>query len=84
MKNISGAQAFIESLRSEGVKHVFGFPGGAVLDPALNGISIKMNYISPGISLFLCMNRSDHTGKKDQEKVTRGMFSHAFCLNIAK
>lgn len=32
MKKISGAQAFIESLRCEGVRHVFGFPGGAVLD----------------------------------------------------
>ena len=32
MKKISGAQAFIEALRCEGVKHVFGFPGGAVLD----------------------------------------------------
>ncbi len=32
MKKISGAQAFIESLRCEGVEHVFGFPGGAVLD----------------------------------------------------
>lgn len=32
MKKISGAQAFIESLRCEGVKHVFGYPGGAVLD----------------------------------------------------
>ena len=32
MKKISGAQVFIESLRCEGVKHVFGFPGGAVLD----------------------------------------------------
>jgi acetolactate synthase I/II/III large subunit len=32
MKKISGAQAFIESLRQEGVKDVFGYPGGAVLD----------------------------------------------------
>ena len=32
MKKISGAQAFIEALRQEGVKDVFGYPGGAVLD----------------------------------------------------
>jgi acetolactate synthase-1/2/3 large subunit len=32
MKKITGANAFIEALRCEGVKHVFGFPGGAVLD----------------------------------------------------
>ncbi|HHO77062.1 MAG TPA: biosynthetic-type acetolactate synthase large subunit [Deltaproteobacteria bacterium] len=32
MKKISGANAFIEALRCEGVKHVFGYPGGAVLD----------------------------------------------------
>ncbi len=32
MKRLSGACAFIEALRCEGVKHVFGFPGGAVLD----------------------------------------------------
>ncbi len=32
MKKITGAQAFIESLRQEGVKDVFGYPGGAVLD----------------------------------------------------
>ncbi len=32
MKKITGAQAFIEALRCEGVKHVFGYPGGAVLD----------------------------------------------------
>ncbi|MEA2101591.1 MAG: biosynthetic-type acetolactate synthase large subunit [Thermodesulfobacteriota bacterium] len=32
MSRIKGANAFIESLRSEGVKHVFGYPGGAVLD----------------------------------------------------
>jgi acetolactate synthase-1/2/3 large subunit len=32
MKKISGAYAFIEALRCEGVKHVFGYPGGAVLD----------------------------------------------------
>ncbi len=32
MKKISGAYAFLEALRCEGVKHVFGYPGGAVLD----------------------------------------------------
>ncbi len=32
MKKISGAQAFIEALRQEDVKDVFGYPGGAVLD----------------------------------------------------
>jgi acetolactate synthase-1/2/3 large subunit len=32
MKKITGAYAFIEALRCEGVKHVFGYPGGAVLD----------------------------------------------------
>ncbi|MCE5276189.1 MAG: biosynthetic-type acetolactate synthase large subunit [Deltaproteobacteria bacterium] len=32
MKKISGACAFLEALRCEGVKHVFGYPGGAVLD----------------------------------------------------
>jgi len=32
MSKIKGAAAFIESLRCEGVKHVFGYPGGAVLD----------------------------------------------------
>jgi len=32
MKKISGAQAFIEALRKEGVTDVFGYPGGAVLD----------------------------------------------------
>ncbi len=32
MKKITGAQAFIEALRCEGVKHMFGYPGGAVLD----------------------------------------------------
>ena len=32
MKKITGAQAFIESLRREGVTHAFGYPGGAVLD----------------------------------------------------
>jgi acetolactate synthase-1/2/3 large subunit len=32
MKKISGAQAFIEALRNEGVRDVFGYPGGAVLD----------------------------------------------------
>ncbi|HNR50671.1 MAG TPA: thiamine pyrophosphate-binding protein, partial [Deltaproteobacteria bacterium] len=32
MKKITGAQAFIEALRCESVKHVFGYPGGAVLD----------------------------------------------------
>jgi acetolactate synthase-1/2/3 large subunit len=32
MKKISGAYAFLEALRCEGVEHVFGYPGGAVLD----------------------------------------------------
>ncbi len=32
VKKITGAYAFIEALRCEGVKHVFGYPGGAVLD----------------------------------------------------
>jgi len=32
MSKIKGANAFIESLRLEGVRHVFGYPGGAVLD----------------------------------------------------
>jgi acetolactate synthase I/II/III large subunit len=32
MTKIKGALALIESLRCEGVKHVFGYPGGAVLD----------------------------------------------------
>jgi len=32
MKKITGAYAFIEALRCEGVRHVFGYPGGAVLD----------------------------------------------------
>lgn len=29
---ISGAQIIVQSLKSEGVKHVFGYPGGAVLE----------------------------------------------------
>lgn len=29
---ISGAEIFIESLKKEGVKHIFGYPGGVVLD----------------------------------------------------
>jgi acetolactate synthase I/II/III large subunit len=32
IKKITGAYAFIEALRCEGVKHIFGYPGGAVLD----------------------------------------------------
>ena len=32
VKKITGAYAFIEALRCEGVKHIFGYPGGAVLD----------------------------------------------------
>jgi len=32
MTKIKGAEAFIETLRREGVKHMFGYPGGAVLD----------------------------------------------------
>lgn len=32
MKKITGAYAFIEALRCEGVRHVFGHLGGAVLD----------------------------------------------------
>lgn len=32
MKKITGAQAFIEALRCEGVTSAFGYPGGAVLD----------------------------------------------------
>jgi len=32
MSKITGAQALIECLRCEGVKHIFGYPGGAVLD----------------------------------------------------
>ncbi|HPW68218.1 MAG: biosynthetic-type acetolactate synthase large subunit [Desulfomonilia bacterium] len=32
MRKITGAQAFIEALRCEGVTHAFGYPGGAVLD----------------------------------------------------
>ncbi|MBT8763002.1 biosynthetic-type acetolactate synthase large subunit [Desulfohalobiaceae bacterium Ax17] len=28
----SGAQIFLECLKQEGVKHIFGFPGGAVID----------------------------------------------------
>ncbi|HDM32931.1 MAG TPA: acetolactate synthase large subunit, partial [Deltaproteobacteria bacterium] len=32
MTKIKGAEAFIETLRREGVKHIFGYPGGAVLD----------------------------------------------------
>ncbi len=29
---ISGAEIFIESLKREGVKHIFGYPGGVVLN----------------------------------------------------
>lgn len=32
MSKIKGAAVFVESLRCEGVQHVFGYPGGAVLD----------------------------------------------------
>lgn len=32
MKKKTGAQIFFESLKQEGVKDIFGFPGGAVLD----------------------------------------------------
>ncbi|MCD6571279.1 MAG: biosynthetic-type acetolactate synthase large subunit [Deltaproteobacteria bacterium] len=32
MNRMKGASALIEALRCEGVKHVFGYPGGAVLD----------------------------------------------------
>jgi len=32
MNRMKGASALIETLRCEGVKHIFGYPGGAVLD----------------------------------------------------
>ncbi len=32
MTKIKGAEAFVEALRREGVRHIFGYPGGAVLD----------------------------------------------------
>ena len=32
MTKISGAEIFIESLKREGVKHIFGYPGGVVLN----------------------------------------------------
>ncbi|MBU1026558.1 MAG: acetolactate synthase large subunit, partial [Candidatus Margulisbacteria bacterium] len=41
---LTGAQALIESLKNEGVKHIFGYPGGTVLpiyDELYNEKSIK-------------------------------------------
>jgi acetolactate synthase-1/2/3 large subunit len=32
MKKMTGAQIFLECLKREGVKHIFGYPGGVVLD----------------------------------------------------
>lgn len=32
MPNLSGAEALIEALKEEGVKHIFGIPGGAMID----------------------------------------------------
>ena len=32
MKKMTGAQILLECLEREGVKHIFGYPGGAVLD----------------------------------------------------
>ncbi|MDP0029761.1 acetolactate synthase 3 large subunit [Glaesserella parasuis] len=32
MKKLSGAEMIVQSLRDEGVKYVFGYPGGSVLD----------------------------------------------------
>jgi len=32
MKKMTGAQIFLKCLEKEGVKHVFGYPGGAVID----------------------------------------------------
>jgi len=32
MAKMKGAEIFIECLKREGVKHVFGYPGGVILD----------------------------------------------------
>ena len=32
MPKMSGTEIFVRALELEGVKHIFGYPGGAVLD----------------------------------------------------
>ncbi|MBS3815512.1 MAG: acetolactate synthase large subunit, partial [Hadesarchaea archaeon] len=32
MPKLTGAEALIESLKEEGVEHIFGIPGGAMID----------------------------------------------------
>lgn len=47
MKLLSGAEILINSLIDQGVKHIFGYPGGAVLDiyDALKRVGKKINHI---------------------------------------
>jgi hypothetical protein len=39
MEILSGAEMVVRSLINQGIKHIFGYPGGAVLDLSLIHIS---------------------------------------------
>jgi len=59
MAKMKGAEIFIECLKREGVKHVFGYPGGVILD------IFDLLYDDPDIKLILTRHEQGATHAAD-------------------
>jgi len=59
MAKMKGAEIFIECLKTEGVKHVFGYPGGVILD------IFDLLYDDPDIKLILTRHEQGATHAAD-------------------
>jgi len=59
MGKMKGAEILIECLKKEGVKHIFGYPGGVILD------IFDLLYDNPDIKLFLTRHEQGATHAAD-------------------
>jgi acetolactate synthase-1/2/3 large subunit len=77
MKNFSGAEIVVKSLIDQGIKHIFGYPGGAILEiyDALNQMKEKIKHIlvrHEQAATHMADGYSRSTGKTGVVLVTSG------------
>lgn len=61
MEQITGAEALMRSLQAEGVKTIFGYPGGAIM-PVFDALYDYTRGEKKPLTIFLCdTNRRRHT-----------------------
>ena len=70
---ISGAEILIKCLKKEGVKHIFGYPGGVVLN------IFDSLYDEKDIQLFLTQSAHLHTLKSFLLLIPKGQTRDTIC-----